>query len=168
LAEEVKESRLKKWGLPILACIILTGVVIWGIKTKEGKKEDEEAREEEQKKEEQAEKEKEEEEKKEEEKKEDGEVAGDDDSNIKEQDWFKKGEKIKFDGASWKKASRTEFLSDDEVERKGSYKGVPLFIKAGDMRPYGAIYIKIDEDEYQVYENNYSEGFGLINTEDIS
>lgn len=69
-----------------------------------------------------------------------------------EPDWIRNGDPILYEGQSWYPQDDIDVLLDNEVYLLGEYNGVQFFAEKADVRPYGKLYTKFDENRYRIYQ----------------
>ena len=151
MPNELDQKKWTKWGIPLIAVLALAVVVIWGMVTGGPRTEREtEVEEKETTGEETSEAEKEEPVEK---------VAGGktvsekEESNVKEQEWFKKGQPISFANKSWTPKGEEVESADKNMRIVGKFQGFNIYVKESDKEPYKLIYIKTEaQSKYQPYE----------------
>ena len=69
-----------------------------------------------------------------------------------EPDWIRNGDPIVYEDRSWYPQDDIDVLLDSEVYLLGEYNGVQFFAEKADVRPYGKLYTKFDENRYRIYQ----------------
>ncbi|MBW3553260.1 MAG: hypothetical protein KY466_07115 [Gemmatimonadetes bacterium] len=68
--------------------------------------------------------------------------------DLQAQRWFRESGVVEFRGRSW--LITGEPVYDPAVERVGEYQGTPLYAEVGTARPYGALFIPLENDLWQM------------------
>lgn len=68
--------------------------------------------------------------------------------DLQAQRWFRESGLVEFGGRSW--LITGEPVYDPAVERVGEYQGTLLYAEVGTARPYGALFIPLENDLWQM------------------
>jgi len=147
----LEKKKWTKWRAPFIAVLALAVVIIWGMITG-GPRTEREA--EVKEKETTGEETSEAEEREPVEKVAGGKTVSEkEESNVKEQEWFRKGQPISFANKSWTPKGKEVELADKDMRIVGEFQEFNIYVKESDKEPYRLVYIKTEaQSKYQPYE----------------
>ncbi len=69
-----------------------------------------------------------------------------------EAQWIRQGEPLEFEGQLWYPVDGVEGFLDSEMLLLGEYRGVSFFVDKVDIRPFGRLYTKFDNNKFRFFE----------------
>jgi hypothetical protein len=70
---------------------------------------------------------------------------------VKEPEWIRNGEPIKFENEVWYPQDAVEIFLDSEVYLVGDFQKTQIFVDKTDVRPFARLYTKYDLNKFRYY-----------------